>query len=65
MDMNERRHLLDEKSKINKRKRNLVKKAHELAVYGNLKVCLVIKDDRLNTLQEFASHASFTVEQIH
>ena len=45
---------------MNKRKRNLIKKAHELAVYFNLKVTLLIKDDRLNTLQEFDSHADFT-----
>ena len=50
METNAQKHVFVEKSKINKRKRNLVKKAHEAAVYGNLKVCLVIKDDRLNTL---------------
>ena len=60
-ETNAKKPVFVEKSKINKRKRNLVKKAHELAVYGDLKVCLIIKDDRLNTMQEFTSHTDFTV----
>lgn len=51
-------------SRKNKRKRNLIKKAHELALDTNLKVTLLIMDKSRNILQEFVSHADFTVEAI-
>ena len=56
---------VNQQSKKNKRKRNLIKKAQELALLGNLKVTILIKDEKMNTLQEFISCPDFTVEKIH
>ena len=56
---------LNSLSKKNKRKKNLVKKAHELALMANLKVTVIIKDTERNITQEFNSDADFTVENIH
>ena len=41
---------INQQSKKNKRKRNLIKKAQELAVLGNLQVTIIIKDEKMNTL---------------
>ena len=43
----ENRRILNLKSK---RKRNLVKKAHELAIIGNLQVTLIIADVQKNVI---------------
>ena len=41
----EKNDYMNNQSKKNKRKRNLIKKAHELAVLGNIKVTVVIMDE--------------------
>ena len=56
---------LNSLSKKNKRKKNLIKKAHELALMANLKVTVIIKDTERNITQEFNSDADFTVENIY
>ena len=55
---------INQQSKKNKRKRNLIKKAEELAILGNLMVTIIIKDEKMNTLQEFVSSPEFTVDKI-
>ena len=55
---------INQQSKKNKRKRNLIKKAQELAILGNLMVTIIIKDEKMNTLQEFVSSPEFTVDKI-
>lgn len=42
----------------------MVKKAHELALLGNLQITLVIADVSKNIIQEFISCDGMTVEKI-
>lgn len=61
MQRTDNRRILNLKSK---RKKNLVKKAQELALLGNLQITVVIADIKKNIVQEFNSHDDFTVEYI-
>ena len=50
---------------IGKRKKSLVKKAHELAKSGTLNVVVVVHDARLNILQEFCSSSAMDIAKAH
>ena len=46
-----------------KRKRNLIKKAIELQKLTDLDICIVIKDDEMNKVIQFASNRPNSPEQ--
>ena len=46
------------------RKKNLIKKCHELAKLCNLKINLVIYNQEANCLQQYSSHDDFKIHHI-
>ena len=60
-DQKDKRRLQNLRSK---RKKNLIKKAHELAMLGNMKVTVVIYDPKWNIMQEFNSSEDHTLNDI-
>ena len=47
-----------------KRKKGLLKKCYELATLCDLKICIVIYDERSNCLQQYASAEDFKIDNI-